>query len=79
MNGLWFGHEKTILADIGLRLVSTGLVIAVISGMADAGFGSQPPEIYYVRWALGVLIGNRHRPGFHANSFRRPSDPVRIR
>jgi hypothetical protein len=61
VNGLWFGHEKTILADIGLRLVSTGLVIAVVSGMADVfGFGSQlSPEIPYYgsMQALGVLIG----------------------
>jgi len=61
MNGLWYGHEKTILADIGLRLVSTGLVIAVVSGMADVfGFGTQPsPEIPYYGpvQALGVLIG----------------------
>ncbi|RPI30838.1 MAG: hypothetical protein EHM70_12900, partial [Chloroflexota bacterium] len=39
---LWNGYEKTITADIGLRLVSTGYVIAVACGMADIfGFGSQ--------------------------------------
>jgi uncharacterized membrane protein len=61
MNGLWNNHPKTILADIGLRVVSTGFVIAVISGMADVfGFGTQlSPEIpYYGPWqAMGVLIG----------------------
>ena len=61
MNGLWNNHPKTILADIGLRLVSTGFVIAAISGMADIfGFGTQlSPEIpYYGPWqAMGVLIG----------------------
>ncbi len=61
MNGLWNNHPKTILADIGLRVVSTGFVIAVISGMADVfGFGTQlSPEIpYYGPWqATGVLIG----------------------
>jgi len=61
MNALWNDRPKTILADIGLRLVSTGYVIAVVSGMADVfGFGSQlSPEIpYYGPYqALGVLIG----------------------
>jgi hypothetical protein len=61
MNGLWNNHPKTILADIGLRVVSTGFVIAVISGMADIfGFGTQlSPRIpYYGPWqAMGVLIG----------------------
>lgn len=58
---LWNGYEKTIAADIGLRLVSTGYVIAVASGMADVfGFGSQPPPKipYFGGWqAAGVMIG----------------------
>ena len=61
LNGLWNNRPKTILADIGLRLVSTGLVIAVVSGMADIfGFGSHlSPEIpIYGPWqAMGVLFG----------------------
>lgn len=61
INGLWNNHPKTILADIGIRLVSTGYVIAVVSGMADVfGFGTQlSPEIpYYGPWqAFGVLFG----------------------
>jgi hypothetical protein len=61
MNGLWGKHQKTILADIGLRLVGTGFVIAVVSGLADVfGFGSQlSPEIpFYGPWqAMGVLFG----------------------
>ncbi len=61
MNALWNNHPKTILADIGLRLVYTGFVIAVISGMADIfGFGTQlyPRIPYYGPWqAMGVLIG----------------------
>jgi hypothetical protein len=32
---LWGGRQKSILADIGMRLISTGYVIAVFSGMAD--------------------------------------------
>ncbi|HKZ44439.1 MAG TPA: hypothetical protein VJZ78_05325 [Anaerolineales bacterium] len=38
----WNNHPRTIAADIGLRLVSTGYVIAVFSGMADVfGMGTQ--------------------------------------
>jgi len=58
---LWKDHPTTILADIGLRLVLTGFVIAVIAGMADIfGFGTQlAPEIpFYGPWqAMGVLFG----------------------
>jgi hypothetical protein len=61
LNALWNGHEKSIVADIGLRLVATGYVIAVASGMADVfGIGNHPfPRIpYFGAWqALGVLIG----------------------
>ncbi len=61
LNTLWNGQEKTIAADIGYRLVSTGYVIAVACGMADVfGFGSQPfPYIpYFGPWqASGVMIG----------------------
>lgn len=32
---LWGKQEKSILADIGSRLISTGYVIALFSGMAD--------------------------------------------
>jgi hypothetical protein len=59
--GLWKGQPRTIVADLGLRLVSTGYVIAVFAGMADvAGMGSQPlPGVpYFGPWqAMGVLIG----------------------
>jgi hypothetical protein len=61
LNALWKNHPKTILADIGLRLVLTGFVIAVIAGMADIfGFGTQlaPAIPYYGPWqAIGVLFG----------------------
>jgi len=61
LNTLWNGNEKTIAADIGLRLVSTGYVISVASGMADVfGFGTHPfPNIpYFGPWqAIGVIIG----------------------
>jgi hypothetical protein len=58
---LWWGHERTIVADIGTRLVGTGYVIAVFAGLADIfGMGSQsfPQVPYFGPWqASGVLIG----------------------
>jgi hypothetical protein len=61
LNTLWSGREKSIAADIGFRLVSTGYVISFFAGMADIfGLGNQPfPEIpYYGPWqATGVVIG----------------------
>ncbi|HET6846609.1 MAG TPA: hypothetical protein VFH29_07220 [Anaerolineales bacterium] len=59
--GLWKGYPRTIVADLGLRMVGTGYVIAIFAGMADiAGMGSQPlPGVpYFGPWqAIGVLIG----------------------
>lgn len=50
---LWNGYEKTIIADIGLRTVATGYVIAVGSGMADLiGFGS---HVYPITPYFGPL------------------------
>lgn len=61
LNALWNGSQKSILADIGLRIVSTGYVIAVASGMADVfGFGTHNiPQIPYFGplQAVGVMIG----------------------
>jgi hypothetical protein len=61
LNTLWNGRQKTIAADIGLRLVATGYVVAVASGMADIfGFGNQPLPLipYFGPWqAVGVMIG----------------------
>ncbi len=61
LNALWNGTQKTIAADIGLRLISTGYVISVASGMADVfGFGTHPyPNIpYFGRMqAAGVMLG----------------------
>jgi len=58
---MWSGRQRTIGADIGMRLIATGYVIAVTSGLADVfGFGSQPwPQIpSFGRWqSRGVLIG----------------------
>jgi hypothetical protein len=58
---LWIREQKSITADIGLRLVGTGYVIAVFTGMADVfGLGTQPfPNVpYFGPWqAGGVMIG----------------------
>ena len=61
LTSLWGDRPTSIAADIGLRLVSTGYVIAVASGMADVfGFGGQPlPRVpRFGAWQeVGVLIG----------------------
>lgn len=61
MMAFWKNGSRTIPADIGTRLVTTGYVIAVFSGMADVfGFGTQlrPRVPYFGPWqATGVQIG----------------------
>jgi hypothetical protein len=58
---LWGKEQRSIIADIGLRLIGTGYVISVFTGMADVfGMGSQalPKVPYFGPWqAGGVLIG----------------------
>ena len=61
IHSLWGREQRSILADIGSRLVGTGYVIAVFTGMADVfGLGTQPlPMVpYFGPWqSSGVLIG----------------------
>jgi hypothetical protein len=61
LTSLWAEQPTSIAADIGLRLVATGFVIAVFAGMADIfGFGSHPfPKLpFFGPWqARGVEIG----------------------
>lgn len=61
LHALWWGHERTITSDIGSRLVATGYVFCVFTGMADIfGMGSHsaPQVPYFGPWqATGVLIG----------------------
>ena len=61
LHAMWWGLERTIISDIGSRLVSTGYVFSVFSGLADIfGMGSHSfPQIpYFGPWqATGVLIG----------------------
>ncbi len=58
---LWKGRSPSIAADIGLRMVSTGYVVSVFTGMADVfGFGSHIlPDMPFFGplQARGVVIG----------------------
>jgi hypothetical protein len=55
------GHSQSLAQDIGLRLVATGYLIALVSGMADVfGFGTQayPALPFFGPWqAAGVIVG----------------------
>ena len=61
LRAFWVGEEATIVSDIGVRLISTGYVVAVASGMADVfGFGSEsfPRSPDFGIWQQrGVLAG----------------------
>jgi hypothetical protein len=61
LTALWGRQQRSILADIGSRLVWTGYVITVFSGMADVfGMGAQtlPDNPYFgPLQASGVLTG----------------------
>jgi len=58
---LWNGGQKSIASDIGLRLVSTGYVIAVACGMADIfGFGSNnypTVPVFGIYQQIGFILG----------------------
>jgi hypothetical protein len=61
LRSIWKEEELSIPAEIGMRLVATGYVIAVFAGMADIfGMGSHPlPGYpYFGPWqARGVEMG----------------------
>jgi hypothetical protein len=61
LDSLWNGNQKSIAAEIGARLVGTGYVISLASGMADLlGLGTRPlPSMpFFGYWqARGVLAG----------------------
>ena len=61
MLAFWRNGDRSIPADIGYRLVTTGYVISVFSGMADVfGFGTQlrPRVPFFGPWqAAGVQVG----------------------
>jgi len=60
LNAFWPNGDKTIAADIGSRLSSTGFVICVFTAMADIfGLGSHPlPNVFFgTLQARGMEIG----------------------
>jgi hypothetical protein len=61
VSALWGKEQRSIVADIGIRLVATGYVITIFTGLADVfGMGSQalPKTPYFGPWqAGGVVIG----------------------
>ncbi len=60
MRALWHGEPASILAQIGMRLLQTGFVIAFFTGMADVfGLGSHPlPKPFFgPLQSTGVQIG----------------------
>src|SRR5262249_47483686 len=61
IDALWHNEPKNIAAEIGARVLGTGYVIALASGMADVfGLGTRPlPSVpFFGYWqAGGVLIG----------------------
>ncbi|MBT3322207.1 MAG: hypothetical protein HN392_07970 [Anaerolineae bacterium] len=61
LTALWGDNERSISADIGLRLVATGYVLTIFTGMADVfGMGTQIlPEVPFFGplQATGVGIG----------------------
>jgi len=61
LNVLWNKHQKSIPADIGLRLVATGFVISFTAGLADVfGFGTQATNevpFFGNLQAIGVILG----------------------
>jgi hypothetical protein len=61
VHALWRRRQPSISADIGLRLVSTGYVIVLFSGMADVlGIGSHPLPglpVFGIWQARGMEIG----------------------
>lgn len=61
IKGLWKDRRPSIAAELGTRVISTGYIIAVFSGLADVfGLGSHPyPDLtpYFGIWqARGVQI-----------------------
>jgi len=88
LNAVWPNGKKTIAADIGTRLISTGYVICVFTGMADIfGLGSHRlPNVFFGPLqargmglgmgtiAVGFLLLIRyHRP---ENGQHEPEKPV---
>lgn len=79
LNAFWPNGKKTLAADIGSRLISTGYVICVFTSMADIfGMGSHPlPDVFFgplqargmeiglVTIAIGFLLLIRYKRNNH--------------
>lgn len=60
LNAFWLNSKKTIAADLGSRVISTGYVICVFTAMADIfGLGSHRlPNVFFgPLQARGMAIG----------------------
>lgn len=60
LNAFWPEGKRTIAADLGPRIISTGYVICVFTAMADIfGMGSHPlPDVFFgPLQAQGMMIG----------------------
>jgi hypothetical protein len=61
IDSLWNGKQKSIAAEIGERILGTGYVVALASGMADVfGLGTRPLPAtpFFGFWQVrGVLVG----------------------
>jgi hypothetical protein len=61
LNAVWNGNQRSIIADVGYRLVLTGYVVTVLSGLADVfGIGTHRfPAVPYFGFmqAVGVILG----------------------
>ncbi len=60
LSAYWPKGKQSLLADFGLRVIATGYMICVFTGLADAfGFGTNPlPDVFMGRLQRqGVIIG----------------------
>jgi hypothetical protein len=60
LSAYWPRGQQSLLADFGLRVIATGYMICIFTGLADAfGFGTNPlPDVYMGGLQRrGVIIG----------------------
>jgi hypothetical protein len=89
LSSLWPGGKKTIAAQIGSRLMSTGYVICLFTGMADIfGLGSHRlPNVFLgplqargiglgiITIAVGFLLMIRYKRPINGNSSSHAAQP----
>lgn len=67
INGLWRGRKRSIAAELGIRIISTGYIIAVFSGLADVlGLGSHPYPKHIPYFGVWQARGFQIAEGFIA-------------